>query len=96
MTNSRIPGSVPAWPRRGWFLHSPARSAGWAGLFTPPGSGRMQGLVGESAGAPDGPRGIQDPAQDLVHGLFIGVFIGKGFRDLRFQHDDIGPLAKPL
>jgi hypothetical protein len=52
----------------------------------------MQGLIGESAGAPDGPRSIQDPAQGLVHGLFIG----KGFRDFRFQNDDIGPFAKPL
>jgi hypothetical protein len=52
----------------------------------------MQGLVGESTGPPDGPRSIQYPAQGLVHGLFIG----KGFRDLRFQHDDIGSFAKPL
>jgi hypothetical protein len=52
----------------------------------------MQSFIGQSAGAPDGARGIQDPAQGLVHGLFIG----KGFRNFRFQHDDIGPFAKPL
>jgi hypothetical protein len=52
----------------------------------------MQGFIGESAGAPDGARSIQDAAQGLVHGLFIG----KGFRDFRFQHNDIGPFAKPL
>jgi hypothetical protein len=46
----------------------------------------MQGLIGES------PRGIQDSAQGLVYGLFIG----EGFRNFRFQHDDIGPLVKPL
>ena len=52
----------------------------------------MQGFIGESAGAPNGPRSIQNAAQGLVHSLFIG----KGFRDFRFQHDDIGPFAKPL
>jgi hypothetical protein len=49
----------------------------------------MQGLVRKPAGAPDGPSSIQDPAQGLVHGLFIG----EGFRDFRFQHDNIGPFA---
>ena len=86
LANSRL-GS-----RRGWSLHLPARPAGWAGLFTPPGSGRMQSFIGESAGAPDGPGSIQNPTQGLVHGLFIG----KGFRDFRLQHNDIGPFAKPL
>jgi hypothetical protein len=52
----------------------------------------MQSFIGESAGAPDGARGIQYPAEGLVYGLFIG----EGFRDFRLQHDDIGPFAKPL
>jgi len=46
----------------------------------------MQSFIGES------PRGIQNPAQGLVHGLFIG----KGFRDFRFQRDDIGPFEAAL
>ena len=52
----------------------------------------MQSFIGESTGSPDGARRIQDATQGLVHSLFIG----KGFRNFRFQHDDIGPFAKPL
>jgi hypothetical protein len=52
----------------------------------------MEGLVSESASTSDGPRGIQDPAQGLIH----GPFIRKSFRNLRLQHNDIGSFAKPL
>jgi hypothetical protein len=40
MISSRIPGSVPARPRRGWPLHSAARSAEW--------TDRMAGHSGRS------------------------------------------------
>ena len=52
----------------------------------------MQILIRQSAGATDGPCGIQDSAQGLVHGLFIG----KSFGNFRLQHHNIGPLAQPL